>query len=54
MDRNCSSQIVAYVSPELRKQLESDRLRLGHRVSISAYVEAVLRRHLDRKKKVAA
>lgn len=54
MNSNCSSQVVAYISPELRKQLEVDRMRLGHRVSISAYVESVLRRHLERKRRVAA
>lgn len=54
MDSNCSSQIVAYIAPELRKQLEADRMRLGHRVSISAYVESVLRRHLEKKRRVAA
>lgn len=53
MREKYSSQIVAYVSPELRKQLEQDRKRLGLRVSFSAYIESVLRQHIAAKREAA-
>jgi hypothetical protein len=47
------TQIITYVTPALRTQLEQDRQRLwikhGHRMTVSAYVESVLRKHLAKR-----
>ena len=46
------TQIITYVSPSLRVQLERDRRRLslkhGRPLTVSAYVENILSKHLAR------
>lgn len=46
-------QIVSYLSPDIRQHFEQDRLRAqgrsGHPISVSAYVETIIRRHLSKR-----
>lgn len=43
------SQVVSYISPELRRQLDQDRQHSPHRLSMSAYIEHILSQHLARR-----
>ena len=54
MENKSRVQIVAYVSPDLKAIIEQERKSAGHRVSMSAYIEGVLRRHCDHNKKKSA
>lgn len=51
MDRPRVKQIVAYVDTELFAALDAGRKLYPHRISMSGYVEMVLRRQLDRRRK---
>lgn len=51
MTKQSLTQIVTYVSPELKALIEQDRKRSAQRVSMSAYVEAILRRHFERSRR---
>lgn len=46
-------QVVAYVSPDLKRQMEEERKVASPRLSMSAYIESVLRRHCEKKRKAA-
>jgi len=56
MERQPLKQIVAYVDRDLFVDLDTARKRSMHRLSISSYVEGILRRHVqrERKRKTAA
>jgi len=51
MARQPLKQIVAYVDPDLYVDIDMARKRSTHRLSISSYVEGVLRRHVQRERK---
>jgi hypothetical protein len=40
-------QIGCYVEPALKKALEQHIKRLGNRISISSYIEGLIRKHLE-------
>jgi hypothetical protein len=42
-------QIGSYIDPALKKALQKEIARLGNRMSISSYIEGLLRRHLEAK-----
>lgn len=44
-------QIVSYISPALKDRIEEARRQSAQRISMSAYIEAVLWRHVDHQKK---
>jgi hypothetical protein len=41
-------QIVTYISPDLKALIDQERRNSGQRISMSAYVESLLRRHFER------
>lgn len=43
------AQIVAYIDPALKKALQKEIQRSGNRISISSYIEGLVRRHLEAK-----
>ena len=44
-------QLVTYVDTELFATLDAARKHYPHRISMSGYVEMILRRHFDRQRK---
>ena len=53
MSKQPLAQVVAYISPELKVLIEQDRKRSAQRISMSAYVESILRRHVERHRRKA-
>jgi hypothetical protein len=42
-------QVVAYINPDLKKLIEKDIRKSGRRTSTSAYIESILKQHLEKK-----
>jgi hypothetical protein len=54
MTKHPLKQVVAYIAPELKELIEQDRKRAAQRISMSAYVESILRRHFQRNRRKSA
>jgi hypothetical protein len=54
MTKQPLTQIVAYISPDIKALIEQERKRSAQRISMSAYVESVLRRHVERTRRKSA
>lgn len=44
------SQVVSYISSDLRRFIEKEVSRAKPRTTISSYIESVLRQHFEQKK----
>lgn len=45
------AQVVAYIDPALKDRIEEARRKSAHRISMSAYIESVLRHHVEHQQK---